>query len=415
MFQPRTVVLPLVLLSCLVQPTTARAQGQLRLWACNKGTVPVQVVVAHAQGTFVYSWAVNGKTIAPGGCEEFPGQSGEALVAFGAKDSRGRFVSLKATSLPDLGDRASTLVEMSQNGGRLRTPIVSRDTRTMCVAPDDTFYSTQDTRVPTPAECPQLTLPGVGSLAAISTSYFLSVPRGVLGSYYVNVRASPDRGEVTMTEADENARDIGSAAASVPDTASTAQARWLLGRRVSLGADRRWHFDDGSVAFESLNTRAPDTFFDISTKPAGSVSIAPADLDRASMLFTDVVALLKPTSVRINFTIMGDWGEHGRLCFEDSGMIRCANYDGLDYDNTTVNDHSVSFKCRSSAMCAFMAGPWNQSRALGKVRLKDQDRQLTAQAGLFVNGLPGLQAAETLAAKIREIAEIGAKYRESAR
>src|SRR5262245_28298489 len=101
MFQPRTVVLLLVLVTSVVSPTLARAQGQLNVRVCNKGTVPVQVVVAHAQGTFVYSWAVVGKTIAAGWCDEFYGQSGEALVAFGAKDSRGRFVSLKPTSLPD--------------------------------------------------------------------------------------------------------------------------------------------------------------------------------------------------------------------------------------------------------------------------------------------------------------------------
>lgn len=54
MFQPRTVGLLLVLITSVVPPTLARAQG-----------------------TFVYSWAVVGKTIAAGWCDEFHGQSGE--------------------------------------------------------------------------------------------------------------------------------------------------------------------------------------------------------------------------------------------------------------------------------------------------------------------------------------------------
>ena len=177
MCHARTVVRVLALVAFLVPPTLARAQV-FQLRACNRGSVPVQVVVAHAQGTFVYSWAVAGKTIAPGWCDEFPGQSLEALIAFGARDSRGRFVSLKPTTLPDLGDRATTLVEIAQNGGQLRTPVLSRDNRTICVAPTNTFYSTMDTRIPTPAECPQLTLPDVGTLVPITTSYYVSSPPG---------------------------------------------------------------------------------------------------------------------------------------------------------------------------------------------------------------------------------------------
>jgi hypothetical protein len=46
MFQRRTVVLLLVLMTSLVLPTLARAQGRLELRACNKGPVPLQVVVA---------------------------------------------------------------------------------------------------------------------------------------------------------------------------------------------------------------------------------------------------------------------------------------------------------------------------------------------------------------------------------
>jgi hypothetical protein len=415
MFQPRTVVVLLVaLIASLVAPTMARAQV-LELRVCNRGSAPVQVVVAHAQGTFVYSWRVLGKTIEPGWCDEFYGQSVEALVGFGARDSRGRFVSLKATSLPDLGDRPTTLSEIAQSGGQLRTPVLSRDTRTMCVATTNTFYSTEDTRVPTPAECSLLTLPDVGRLVPISTSYFFSMNPRRIGTYHFNVRAYPDRGEVTLTEADANDVDRASAA-SVPETTTAPTTAVLLGRRVTVGPDGiRWHFDDGAVAFENLNTSAPAGFFDLPVKPPGSVTIAPADLERASALFTDIVALLKPTGVRINFTIMGDWGEHGRLCFEEGGMIRCANYGALDYDKTSVNDHGVGFICRAGEMCAFMAGPWSASRGLGKVRLKDEDRQLTAQSGLFVNGLPSLQAARTLASLIRELGILSAKYRESAR
>jgi hypothetical protein len=216
----------------------------------------------------------------------------------------------------------------------------------------------------------------------------------------------------TKPRSDENGRPLGQPA----DVLAPARTALLLGRRVSLGADGlRWQFDDGSLAFENLSQHVPDAFFDIPTKPAGSVSVAPADIDRTSTLMTDIVRLLKTTNVRYDTGFLGDWGEHGRLCFEDTGMIRCANHNALDYDNTGVNDHSVSFKCRADSLCAFMAAPWNESRRLGKVRLKDQDRQLTAQAGLFVNGLPSQEAAETLAARIRELAGLDAKYRDTVR
>lgn len=408
MFRPRTVVPLLVLLWFLVQPTTARAQGVSDLRACNKGTVPVQVVVAQAQGTFVYSWAVLGKTIAPGWCDEFPGQSVETLIAFGAKDSRGRFVSLKATSLPNLGDRNSTLSEIAQNGGRLRTLVLSRDARTICVGATYTFYSTRDTRVPAPAECEQLSLPDVGRLLPITTSYSLSLPTGGgLVGYFINVRANPDRGEVTVTEADENGADTGSAPASVPNTASTSQTRMLLGRRVTLGADRRWHFDDGLRAFDNLGLQVSDAFFDVQLKPGAS--IAPADADRANAIMTDIGRLLSPTDVQTN---LEDWGDRGRLCFAWSGNIRCANVEGLDLDATTFTDTGVLFHCRGTLPCAFIASPWKESDG-AKVKLDGRDWTLgIPQRALFVSHLPNQTVARALAAKIHELAEISTKYRE---
>jgi hypothetical protein len=91
MVQPPSVVLLLVSLASAVSTTLARALGQLNVRVCNRGTVPLQVVVAHIQGTvLVYSWRILGKTISAGWCDEYDGQSGEALVAFGAKNSEGR-------------------------------------------------------------------------------------------------------------------------------------------------------------------------------------------------------------------------------------------------------------------------------------------------------------------------------------
>ena len=215
-----------------------------------------------------------------------------------------------------------------------------------------------------------------------------------------------------MTEADYNDVDRASAA-SVPDTANTSRTALLLGRKVSLGADgRRWRFDDGSVAFDDLGLAVPDTFFDF--QPRAGVSIAPGQMDRLGAIMIDVNALLKPTDVRVNFDFK-DWGARGRLCFASSGNIRCANLEGLDFAATTFTENGVMFHCRGTGGCAFIAAPWKTSDG-GKVRLDDRDWTLsTPQRALFVSPLPNQQAARTLAAKIREIGDIFAKYREAAR
>jgi hypothetical protein len=411
MCHPRTVALLLALVTFLVLPTLAPAQV-LRLRACNRGSVPVEVIVAHAQGTFVYSWLVDGQTIAPGWCNEFPGPSLEALIAFGARDPRGRFVSLKPTTLPDMGDRATTLVELAQTA-RLRTPVLSRDDRTICASPADTYYSTEDTHIPTPAECTQLSLPGADSLVPVTTSYFVSAPEGVLGTYHVNVRASPDRGEVTMTVADNSDRDIADAA-SVPATANTPRMALLLGRNVTRSTGGRWLFDDGSEAFRDNGLPVPDTFFDV--PPKTNVSITPGDTDRLVAIVMDVVAVLKQTDVRVNITPFSEWGDRGRLCFAWGGNIRCANVVGLDLDATTFTEGGVMFHCRGTGGCAFIAAPWTTTSDSARVRLDGRDWTLsTPQTSLFVSHLPNLQAARTLAARFHELGEIVAKYEEIAR
>jgi uncharacterized membrane protein len=181
----------------------------------------------------------------------------------------------------------------------------------------------------------------------------------------------------------------------------------LLGRKATLGTDRRWYFDDGSHAFESFGQQVPSAFFD---RPAKSVDVTQADVDRLLALGEQLAQLLRPTSVRFNFL---SWGDKGRLCFDVGGTIRCAYYAALDYDRTGTSDHSSTFFCRANALCVLRATPWTESTGLGKVRLNDHDMQVVAQASLVVSGLPNQQVARSLVAKVREMSEIVAKVRAS--
>src|SRR5262245_37529120 len=124
MSRPRSLVILLVLFSLIVLSAPAfAADGQTRLHVCNKGTMPVAVGVARSEGSLLEAkyWVISSVTIAPQNCAVVydqsgqgvyrarPGQvkilsPGEALLGFGLKDTSGRFVSLRATSVPDFGN-----------------------------------------------------------------------------------------------------------------------------------------------------------------------------------------------------------------------------------------------------------------------------------------------------------------------
>jgi hypothetical protein len=209
-------------------------------------------------------------------------------------------------------------------------------------------------------------------------------------------------------------RSSSPATSGIPDTANSPRTALLLGRKVTRSTGGRWLFDDGSEAFRDNGLPVPDTFFDVQQKQGGTIT--PGDSDRLAAVLMDLVAVLKQTDVRVNLTPFAEWGDHGRLCFAWGGNIRCANISGLDLDAPTFTESGVLFHCRGTGGCAFIAAPWTTRSDSARIRLDGRDWTLsTPQGSLFVSHLPNRQAGQTLAARLRELDEIVAKYRDIAR
>jgi len=87
----------------------------------------------------------------------------EGRLGFGLKDMSGRFVSPRATSVPDFA------------GYNVKT--VTRASRTLCVDPVRTpMFTTADTKLFDPAQCAGLPLPGVSRAVPLTTAYHFSWP-----------------------------------------------------------------------------------------------------------------------------------------------------------------------------------------------------------------------------------------------
>jgi hypothetical protein len=212
MFRARALVILLVAACLIVLSAPAFAAGeQTRLHVCNKGESPVAVAIARTEGSLFEAqyWVISGVTVAPQNCavvydqtgqgayREYPGSlsgarypvilsPGEALLGFGLKDTAGRFVSLRATSVPDFGK------------------VVTRASRTLCVDPVRTpAFHTTDSKLFDPAQCAGLQLPGVSRAVPLTTAYHFSWPEIsstlVDNDYYLNITAKPATGEIDVT------------------------------------------------------------------------------------------------------------------------------------------------------------------------------------------------------------------------
>jgi hypothetical protein len=212
MFRARALIILLVAFSLIVLSAPAfAADGQTRLHVCNKGTMPVAVGVARSEGSLLEAkyWVISSVTIAPQNCvvvydqsgqgvyRARPGQvqilsPGEALLGFGLKDTSGRFVSLRATSVPDFGNYDYGV------------KAVSRASRTLCVDSVTTpVFHTTDSKLFEAARCAELQLPGVSRAVPLTTAYHFSWPASrsayVDNDYYLNVSARPAAGEIDVT------------------------------------------------------------------------------------------------------------------------------------------------------------------------------------------------------------------------
>lgn len=113
-----------------------------RLDVCNKGTVPVEVVVASKnqdlrRGFDKYYWAIDGTPVAPGKCENVyaHSQAPGAYIAFRFADAKGQWGSGKIAQVPDFGVRSAFFRQY---------PVLKSASKGVCARRDETDYRIDD-------------------------------------------------------------------------------------------------------------------------------------------------------------------------------------------------------------------------------------------------------------------------------
>ena len=184
------------------------------LFICNKGTVPVEVVIAMRKddptrstilqmmsGTGKYYWDIEGKTLAPQTCSENANDANPAYIAFGFADSKGVWASGKIADVPDFG----TVVRSFRDA-----EVLTAAAKVICAQKDETGYHMADDFQ---TDCASLKVAardvGHGSFFPL-TSALLYYPTGSqcnpapfavcpANAYYLNIAPRPGDRDVHAT------------------------------------------------------------------------------------------------------------------------------------------------------------------------------------------------------------------------
>jgi hypothetical protein len=149
------------------------------LFVCNKGTVPVEVVVATRKddatrsavldmmrGTGKYYWNIEGSIITPQGCNKLPRNQGEpAYIAFGFADSKGVWGSGRISQVPDLG----SVGRPAPGNLYHEDKVLTGAEKVICARKDETEYNMDDDFQ---TDCATVKLTG-GRRAAVGTGPFV--------------------------------------------------------------------------------------------------------------------------------------------------------------------------------------------------------------------------------------------------
>jgi hypothetical protein len=185
---------------------------------CNKGTVPVEVVIATreedlSRGFFKYTWEVGGYPLAPQTCKKVYEEryAYPAYIAFGFNDSKGEWGAGKMAQMPDFGTTARLFkVEKVLTGAA----------KPICARKDQTGYSINDDFQ---IDCATAQLSGRGEvghgpLVAVTSALLFwpgsyncnDVPIGAscnTSHYYLNIAPKPGDRELHATEGTEGGED----------------------------------------------------------------------------------------------------------------------------------------------------------------------------------------------------------------
>ena len=214
-------------------------ENRVHLWLCNKGKVPVEVVIVDVDADLrevlqgrvpAQYWRVAGQTLAPtGGCKDVYSDRGSLqpiFIGFGFKNSRGQFVSGRVPTVPDLGNYDFGLAAAAITH-RTSIPIMQRATggRTVCVHADAAYWKSPNQTFPdSGGNCSGFSVsgdaedPGTGPFYPVTLALdFHPQPsecsdppagapadRGIVclyGEYYIAVAADPATGDITVLPA----------------------------------------------------------------------------------------------------------------------------------------------------------------------------------------------------------------------
>jgi hypothetical protein len=234
----------LLLLFAFVLPgfefSTANAYAQgvdrVHLQVCNKGSVPVEFVLASQtfdandlrRGATHYHWAIEGTYFRPGVCWEdaYSGRGAvqQIYLGFGLKNARGEWVPLKVPNVPDFGTYVYNVIQAGIFQDTERPVMKRAQGHSVCVHMDETMYGLPDERLPAFSDCRGFQTQGsgphtgTGPFVPLSlTLDFFPVPEvcGGTGRYYgcaggeyfLNFAADPATGNVRVVEAEKDGSD----------------------------------------------------------------------------------------------------------------------------------------------------------------------------------------------------------------
>lgn len=229
---------------------------------CNKGTVPVQAVVASARWNLLDHslsghWEIIGDTIRPGQCGEVFSSVNvlpELFIGFGLKNARGTLASGVVYELADWGlAPASSMLALllDKAAGKPDEKTLSRSDVSVCVGADSTVYKSKDDAFPSDDSCKDFSVQGDSrnrgpyypltlGLHFFPTPqvcrqlYVQNVPPCTGGDYYLNIAADPATSRVTLRRGVPDGDD-----APPPDPRITAmdnavRQAFFNGLRVSM-------------------------------------------------------------------------------------------------------------------------------------------------------------------------------------
>ena len=446
------VALVLILLgsAMLLRAEQEDSFSESAITVCNKGTVPVEVVVAIKKSDFpfrapgTYYWRIEGTTVVPQDCTTVRDDEDPAYVAFGFTDSKGEWGSGKIAQVPDLGS-----VQRSMFGKEEK--VLTGAAKPMCVRKDATLYASDDELS---LDCAGVKVKsedakhGHGAFFPLTSALYFYPDSHNCGKpsvgelnfcpasvYDLNISPSGTDRELHATPGTESdaaaardRRDTQSRpAGAVPASFGQGTRNTMFrGRKVVTrndGGDRRWFYEDGSPveqAYQLTGTVASPLF---DYRPKAGATLSQVEIARLVPIVTALSQEVAKGPRGGRLTEQGqylDFLQHDlpsmtcivREYANDVGTVHfCANLLTLDLARAEVKETLVAIPCRADATCVISAGPPRAMDPTGVVTLWNQRLSVSLATTLSI-WTTGRERGQAIVALLTEYANWQAKLGE---